>query len=88
VRWWLRDHGLSWVPIDIAHPYADYKTWMRTTLRAWIESVLLSPQALGRGILQEAYVRNLLAEHMAGCDHTRQLGVLVSLELWHQQFID
>ena len=69
-------------------PYADYGAWMRRELRPWVEATLLARQSLDRGYFAPAYIRNLVAEHMAGCDHTRRLGVLLTLELWHRQFID
>jgi asparagine synthase (glutamine-hydrolysing) len=87
-RWWLRDHGLTWVPVTHGRPYADYTSWLRNELRSWLEEILLSPQALDRGVLQPSYVRNLVAEHMAGCDHTRKISMLLTLELWNRQFLD
>jgi len=88
LRWWLRDKGLSFIPTRTFRPYADHATWLRRELRTWVEQILLSPRALERGYFQPAYIHNLVAEHMAGCDHTRRLGVLLTLELWHRQFID
>ena len=87
-RHWLRNHGMNWVPVRQAHPYADYGAWLRHELRPWVEDTLLAPQSLERGYFQPFYLRNLVAEHMAGCDHTRRLGVLLALELWHRQFMD
>lgn len=86
-RYWLRNHGIG-VPLRKPHPYADYGSWMRNGLRPWVAGTLLSTQALGRGYFQPTYIRGLVAEHMNGVDHTRRLGVLLALELWHQQFID
>lgn len=88
MRWWLRDRGLNWIPVPRRRPYADYDAWLRHELRPWVEATLLSPEALDRGYYQPKYIRNLIAEHMAGCDHSFRLGVLLSLELWHQQFIN
>jgi hypothetical protein len=87
-RWWLRNRGMTWVPVDQAHSYADYATWMRHQLRPWVEAILLSPQSLERGNFRPAYIRNLVAEHMAGCDHSRYIGLLIALELWHREFLD
>ena len=61
---------------------------MRTVLRPWVEDILLDRHTLGRGYFNPDYVRNLVAEHMAGANHARKLGVLLTLELWHRQFID
>jgi asparagine synthase (glutamine-hydrolysing) len=87
-RWWLRNRGASWVPVSSARPYSDYGNWLRRELRPWVEATLLSPQALDRGNLQPAFVRNLVAEHMAGCDHTRRISLLLTLELWQREFLD
>jgi asparagine synthase (glutamine-hydrolysing) len=87
-RWWLRNRGMNWVPVATAQPYADYGKWFRRELRPWLEEVLLSPQTLDRGIFQPTYTRKLLDEHMAGCDHTRQISMLLTLELWQREFLD
>jgi asparagine synthase (glutamine-hydrolysing) len=87
-RWWLRQRGLHFVKMTQPHPYADYANWMRKQLRPWLEETLLSPQALDRGYFHPAYIRNLVAEHMAGCDHTRRIGMLLNFELWHRQYVD
>ncbi|MFN8468145.1 MAG: asparagine synthase-related protein [Caldilineaceae bacterium] len=87
-RYWLRNHGASWVPLAQPRPYADYGAWMRRELRPWVEATLLSRQSLDRGYFAPSYIRNLVAEHMAGCDHARRLGTLLTIELWHRQFID
>ncbi len=86
--WWLRNKGVKWIPAPQEKPYADYNGWMRTILRPWVEETLLSRPALERGYFNPDYVRTLVAEHMAGANHARKLGVLLSLELWHRSFLD
>lgn len=88
IRWRLRAAGLKWVPERKHRPYADYDDWTRTVLRPWVEETLLSKRALERGYFQPEYVRNLIAEHMAGANHACTLGVLLTLELWHRLFLD
>jgi transposase len=61
---------------------------MRTVLRPWVEETLLSTRASERGYFNRATIQRLLAEHMSGANYERKLGVLLSLELWHRQFID
>jgi hypothetical protein len=61
---------------------------MRGVLRPWVEDTLLSERALGREYFNPDYVRDLVAEHMAGADYARKLGVLLSIELWHRLFLD
>lgn len=90
--YWLQNHGVKLAgrlqPGRPAHPYADYGQWFRRELRPWVEETLLSRQALDRGYFRAAHLRQVVAEHMGGCDHTRKLGVLLTLELWHRQFAD
>jgi len=80
--------GLKWLRLRGHRPYADYNGWMRTSLRPLIEKKLLSNRSLERGYFNPEYVRNLVSQHMAGANHDRKLGGLLTLELWHQQFID
>jgi asparagine synthase (glutamine-hydrolysing) len=88
LRWWLRAAGLRFVSPPRRRPYADYNGWMRTVLRPWVERILLSDQALGRGFFNPEAVRALVEEHMSGEDHARRLGVLLTFELWCRQFLD
>lgn len=88
LRWKFRSVGLRFVPPPRRRPYADYDRWMRTTLRPWVEGVLLDRRALGRGFFDPQAVRALVEEHMAGHDHARRLGVLLTFELWCRKFLD
>lgn len=88
LRWWLRNAGMTWVSVSQRRPYADYNHWMRTALKTWVEGILLSEKALERGYFNPDYLRKLVAEHMSGKDHANRLGILISLETWHRQFLD
>lgn len=88
VRWRLHRMGMEGNSPLRGRPYADYEGWLRGALRPWVEEILLDGRALGRGYFNPGYIRNLVAEHMAGADHARKLGVLLSIELWHRLFLD
>lgn len=88
LRWHLQSRGLGKLAGPDRRPYKDYNNWFRTALRGWVEETLLSPKALDRPYYQANYIRELVAEHMAGANHAVKLGALLSLELWHRQFID
>ena len=69
--------------------YGDRKAeWLRGPSRAFLEGVLLEPRTLDRGQVDQAGVRRLLDEHMAGEDHTLALSILLGLELWQRSFLD
>ncbi|MFV2045721.1 MAG: asparagine synthase-related protein, partial [Anaerolineales bacterium] len=88
-RWQLQRLGLrKWISDRKRRPYADYDTWMRTSLRGWVEKTLLGARSRERGYFNPDYISNLVAEHIAGADHSRELGVLITLELWHRQLLD
>jgi len=62
---------------------------MRTTLRSYIEDVLLDQRTLNRGYLNPAYVQKLVTQHMSGTgDYSRQLGAVLTFELWNRMFVD
>ena len=69
-------------------PYKDYGNWFRTILRPWLEATLLDSRTLERGYFKPEVVRRLVAEHMAGTDHTVRLGALMTLELWQRRYLD
>jgi asparagine synthase (glutamine-hydrolysing) len=87
-RWRLQKLGLTWVRDRAPRDYADYGQWFRGELRDWVAEILLSDRALARGYFNPDFIRNLVAAHFAGAHYTSELGVLLSIELWHQQMID
>jgi asparagine synthase (glutamine-hydrolysing) len=87
LRWHLSNRFASVSPTR-KRPYKDYNLWFRTILRPWVEEILLAPRALERGYFQPDYIRQLVNEHMSGVNHAIRIGALISLELWHRQFID
>ncbi len=88
LRWQIRTLGLEKLLAPEARPYKDYGAWFRHELRHWVESTLLNPHSLERGIFYPDTIRQKVAEHMAGKDYAVQLGGLLTLELWQQQFLD
>jgi asparagine synthase (glutamine-hydrolysing) len=88
MQWQLHRRGLAKDGFLGWRPYHDYANWFRTTLRPWIEGVLLSERSLGRGIFQPQFIRKLWADHLAGNDQTVQIGALLTIEIWQRSFID
>lgn len=88
LRWYLHRRGLGGPPIHHKQPYTRYDEWFRTALRPWVESVLLSKAALERGILRPEVLRRVVEDHMAGRrNYMREIGMLLSVELWHEQHL-
>lgn len=63
--------------------------WFRGELRELLADTLLSPACLGRGYFEPAVLRGYVEDHLAGRrDRGRELWTLLTLELWHRQWID
>ena len=63
--------------------------WFRGPLRALVADTLLSPASLGRGYYVPATLRGIVEDHLTGRrDRARELWTLLTLELWHRNFID
>jgi asparagine synthase (glutamine-hydrolysing) len=63
--------------------------WFRGPLRELLADTLLSRTALARGYFDEAVLSGYLADHLAGRrDRSRELWTLLTLELWHQAYVD
>jgi asparagine synthase (glutamine-hydrolysing) len=63
--------------------------WFRGPMRGLLQDLLLHPRAVGRGLFDEAVVRQLVSSHVAGvARHDERLWLLLNLELWHRIFVD
>jgi len=63
--------------------------WFRGPLRGLLTEVLLDPRALRRGYYDERALRGYVSDHLEGRrDRSRELWTLLSLELWHQAYMD
>jgi hypothetical protein len=66
----------------------DFPGWMRGPLRPLVERTLLSARALDRHLLPPDLLRRLVRDHMSGEDRSPFLGILMSLEVFCQDFLD
>ena len=63
--------------------------WLRTDLRPLMEELLAPERVRARGLWQEAVVRGLVGEHLAGRgNHADRLWALMIAELWMRQYLD
>ncbi|HEY1247371.1 MAG TPA: hypothetical protein VGE97_00140, partial [Nitrososphaera sp.] len=66
--------------------YHSFEAWMRQTLVATVEAVLLEPASLARGIYREATLHRLIEETKRGAaDHGYLFQILLILELWQRE---
>lgn len=63
--------------------------WIKNDLKDLFRAVLLSERFLARGYYKRELVEQMLNDHIEGRNnYTRQLRLLLVLELWHRIFID
>ena len=63
--------------------------WFKKDLRYLIEDVLLDGRTLQRGYFNEEKIKTLIDDHVSETkDRTRELRVLLILEIWHRMYID
>lgn len=60
--------------------------WFRQSLKSMVASLVLSPEALGRGYFNRQAMEQCVREHFDGVrDRQKQLWALVNFELWQRQ---
>ena len=69
-------------------PYERLGLWMRRELRPLVHRLLLSDRFLGRGLFDPDTVRDVVAHHMNGGNHTFLLLALMTYEMGQRAFID
>jgi asparagine synthase (glutamine-hydrolysing) len=92
-KWILREAMKGILPDEILHrPKMGFPVplgnWLRNQFKSVVDEYVLSGRALSRGIFDAAFVRELIARHDAGEDHTQRIFRLVTFEIWQRQFID
>ena len=67
---------------------ADPPAWFRGEWREAVEGIIRSRRFLDRGLVDADAVNELWNTHLRGADHSRQLSVLVAIELFARLAID
>jgi asparagine synthase (glutamine-hydrolysing) len=62
--------------------------WFRGPFRAVVDEYVLGERAMSRGLFNREFVRNLVARHMKGENHSERLWALVNVEMWLRAFFD
>jgi asparagine synthase (glutamine-hydrolysing) len=65
-----------------------YRKWLGCELKGFVQDVLNDPRARSRGYFDDGAVEALLKRSQSGADLSAEIFSLVTLELWHREFID
>jgi asparagine synthase (glutamine-hydrolysing) len=62
--------------------------WLRGEFSHIVDEYVLSERTRTRGIFNREFVRDLVARHRAGENHTERLWGLINFEIWQRRFLD
>jgi len=65
-----------------------YEEWLRGPLRRQSEEILLSKGAACRGYFRSKEIARLIRANSGPGTYSKELFVLLVVEIWHQQFVD
>ena len=65
-----------------------YASWLRGVFKSSIQDVLLSDRAASRGYFKRNEIARIFRANSHNGNYSRELFSLLTLELWHQQFVD
>ncbi len=64
------------------------ESWISHDLKDFVRDVLLDSKTLDRGYFQKKFIEDLIADGAQREKHASDIFSLVTLELWHRQFLD
>ena len=93
-KYLLKKVASKYLPDDIVYRKKQMFTvpigeWFKGPLKQAAYSILMDKRTVQRNIFNVDYVKFMLDQHTSGMDNfTRQLRLLIIIELWHRIFID
>ena len=77
-----------WPDVLCGRHVSRFDEWLRGPLRAFSERILLSERTANRGIFQREGLRTIMHQHQMAADHSKVIGTLIAIELFHRLFSD
>jgi asparagine synthase (glutamine-hydrolysing) len=65
-----------------------YRKWLNGELKGFVQDVLTDPRTRSRGYFDDGVMAAFLKQSQSGEDLSAEIFSLVTLELWHREFID
>jgi asparagine synthase (glutamine-hydrolysing) len=94
LKYLLRKVAARYIPAELVNlPKQGFGfpvgRWMRSDLRKLVISRLANSRFVDAGIFRADYLQRLVQEHMNGeKDHSYRLWLLLSLEIWHDIYLE
>lgn len=68
---------------------ASYRRWIKNELRDFTEGILLEELTLSRPYLNPNIVKKMASDHFSNrANYMREIGKIISFEIWHRLFVD
>jgi asparagine synthase (glutamine-hydrolysing) len=65
------------------------RRWIKVELRTFFQEMLLDERTLSRPYLDPQFIKQLTLDHFGNtANYTREIGKIISLEMWHRLFVD
>jgi len=65
------------------------RRWMKNELKTYFESMLVDERTLSRPYLDSQFVKKMTVDHFNDkANYTREIGKIITLEMWHRLFVD
>jgi len=64
------------------------ETWLKQDLKGYVQDILMDRRTIERGYFERGAIEGLLKDSAASGSNTHELFSLVTLELWHRQFLE
>ncbi len=92
-KWILREAMKGILPAEILQrPKMGFPVpvgnWFRGSFKHIVDEYVLGERTMDRGILDQKFVRSLVAWHMSGENHDERIWSLVNFEMWQRRLID
>jgi asparagine synthase (glutamine-hydrolysing) len=65
-----------------------YEQWISNDLNGYVRDILFDDRTIGRGYFHQGTVSRMLDANDKGSSYSKEIFLLVALELWHRCFID
>jgi len=94
LKYVLRKVAARYIPQDVARlPKQGFGfpigRWMQKDLRTLVINRMERSRFVEAGIFRDKYLKNIVNEHMTGRrDHSYRLWLLLSLEIWHDLYLE
>jgi asparagine synthase (glutamine-hydrolysing) len=89
----LKEAFSGWIPKAILNRKktgfpVPVASWIKNEMAGFVRDVLMDPKTLNRGYFEKAFIETMIKDGPQREKHVAGIFSLLTLELWHRQFLD